>query len=122
MQSHNALNHRSQINNQHLVIRHLLQSIIKLHMSHIRQKIKNILQPINNIIVHRQSPLGHILQISGDLPQLPAETLQALDLVGDFLAEGALGVAVDVAEEVFDSDFLGLFGADFGGQVGEGFG
>jgi hypothetical protein len=43
-------------------------------------------------------------------------------LRGDFGGEGTDGVVFDVAEEVFDADFLGFFGLDLGGDVGECFG
>lgn len=73
-------------------------------------------------MVYRQFARSNFGKVFFDFFQSDVQAFERGELGGDFGCEGADGVVFDVAEEVFDADFFGLFGLDEGRDVVEGFG
>jgi hypothetical protein len=63
----------------------------------------------------------NFLEVTADVCEAGVKALERLELSVDAGAERADGNVTDVAEEVLDTNFFGLFGFDYGGGVYEGF-
>lgn len=60
---------------------------------------------------------GYLLDVCVHVVELAVKAPESHDLIGDLLRKGPDGRVLDVPQQVFNADFLSLFGANLGLQT-----